>query len=116
MRRQRARVSQWHRVSRGTDTIVRTGRLQPTQDAWADQLRDPAYWASRTVGRGTRPNGTRGSSSGSFWGFGPLPPGMRSNLGIFLPPQLLERRRRAAWISRLSAPSVSASVTALSSR
>lgn len=71
-----------------TDTIVRRGHLQPTQDSWADQLRDPKYWASRRPSSAARPNG----NPGLFWGFGSaLPPGVRSNLGIFFPPQLLEQ-------------------------
>lgn len=65
------------------DTIIRTGQLQPTQDSWVDQLRDPAYWAARRGGGSARP----ANKSGPFWGFVPaFPPLVRYNLGVFSAP------------------------------
>ena len=68
-----------------SEIIVRSGQLQPTQETWSDQLRNPAYWAARRGGTAKPSN-----SPGTIWG---LAPGfsVRSNLGIYLAPQPVEQ-------------------------
>ncbi len=69
---------------------LRTAGLILTQDAWADQLRDPAYWASRRVGG----NGNKWPSGGSFWKPQVAIPQLdRSNLGVLVQPSRIKPAR-----------------------
>ena len=66
---------------------IRTAGLVPTQDYWADLLRDPAFWSNRRVGGGKSNSGT---NSGP-----PLKiPFFSAEKAVYAPPQRSQRYQR----------------------